>query len=589
MKTTILASTALCASLLLGSAHPPPPASDFEFVVIGDTRPRFLSENFRVFEGLIPKINALRPAFTINLGDLIYGYGPRPKAGQWDKYQQVIRQFAGPYHQLPGNHDTYSAYARRVYGQRFGKFYESFDYGDSHFVLLDNGEEGQWGEIGPVQLDWLKNDLRSTRATSIFVFMHFPTWEQDRVVPKYHVFWRDTLHPLFRQAKVKAVFGGHFHCYGPSREFDGIRYFITGGGGAELRPDYRDAGGEHHFVKVRVSGGRFEVRVMTDRGELQDVDADLMGGFLFAEQNTSRIGIVRGTQDLKQGVRFELQLANPYAEMLSGTAAWNFEPSQFEMTPPNRVIHVPGGGTIRLAFTFRALRDNMALDAMPWVKFDLSAGPHRHRFHRVLLFLQSLSAGFRVKPPVLDGDLADWAGAPTLRVGTGASAAVIRAANGPETLYLAIDVPVSDEPLSDDSAFSDALQVGFARRSGETDFGGETLRVGVEASDGNAQVGDRTPGRRFVAPLPGVKTAVRRDGNRRTFEMAIPTRLLGRADPGSTTSVVLSLSYPLPASATKPGDAAAEPSPNSLAYQVRYGGDVLVPVHFVELVLGRRR
>ncbi len=588
MKATILASTALCASLALGSAQLPPPVSDFEFVVIGDTRPRFESENFGVFEGLIRKINALRPAFTINLGDLIYGYGPRPKAGQWDKYQQVIRQFAGPYYQLPGNHDTYSAGARRLYAQRFGKFYESFDYGDGHFVLLDNGEDGQWGKLGPVELEWLRNDLRSTRASSIFVFMHYPTWEEDRVVPKYHVFWRDTLHPLFRQAKVKAVFGGHFHCYGPSREFDGIRYFITGGGGAELRPAYRDAGGEHHFVKVRVSGGRFDVRVVTNRRELQDVDADLMGGFLFAEQNTSRIGIVRGSQDLRKGVRFSLQLQNPYAGILSGTATWNVDPNQFEMEPRKSVIHVAGGGTIRLPFTFRALGDSMALDAMPWVQFDLSAGPRRHRFHRVLLFLQSLVAGVRPKPPVIDGSLTDWAGVPSLRVGTGESTAVVRAAHSPDTLYLAFDVPVSDGPLSDDSVFSDALQVGFARRSGSTDFGGETLRIGVEGSDGTPQVGDRTPGRRFGAPLPGVKAAVRRDGSRRMFELAIPDRLLGRADAGGTTSVVMSLSYPLPAGATNP-EQAGEPSPNSLAYQVRYGGDVLVPVHFVELVLGRAR
>src|SRR5512137_1514468 len=114
------------------------PAGDFQFVVIGDTRPRFESESFRPFEGLITRINSLKPALVVNLGDLIYGYGPLSKGHQWDKYEVVIKTIQVPYHQLPGNHDTHSAEARRVYGRRFGKFYQSFDHGDCHFVLLDN-------------------------------------------------------------------------------------------------------------------------------------------------------------------------------------------------------------------------------------------------------------------------------------------------------------------------------------------------------------------------------------------------------------------------------------------------------------------
>src|SRR5215471_13373036 len=103
-------------------------AESFEFVVIGDTRPRIESLDFSTFERLIVKINQIQPALVINLGDLIYGYG-RPKAKQWDRYQAVIKRFTVPYHQVPGNHDTFSREARRVYGSRFGKFHESFDYG----------------------------------------------------------------------------------------------------------------------------------------------------------------------------------------------------------------------------------------------------------------------------------------------------------------------------------------------------------------------------------------------------------------------------------------------------------------------------
>lgn len=212
-------------------------AGDFQFVVIGDTRPRFESASFRPFQSLITKINDLGPAFIINLGDLIYGYGFPGKETQWDKYESVIKEIEAPYYQVPGNHDTHSKAARRIYGRRFGRFYQSFDYEDCHFVLLDNTEQQRWGYLGPRELDWLRRDLKETRARSVFVFMHFPVWEPERVTPQYYEFWNKTLHPLFKQSRVRAVFAGHFHAYGPTRELDGIRYFITGGGGAELIPD----------------------------------------------------------------------------------------------------------------------------------------------------------------------------------------------------------------------------------------------------------------------------------------------------------------------------------------------------------------
>ena len=561
--------------------------TNFEFVVIGDTRPRFESENFRVFEGLIPKINAAHPAFVINLGDLIYGYGPLRKRSQWDQYAQVIRGFTVPYYQLPGNHDIHSRDAARVYLGRFGRLYESFDYGDCHFVLLDNCEDGRWGYLGPGQLEWLQHDLKAASARSVFVFMHFPVWEPEIVAPACHAFWRDTLQPLFRESRVKAVFGGHTHCYGPTREFDGIRYFITGGGGAELRPDYRKAGGEHHFVKVRVAGDTLDVCVVTDRGELTDVEADLMGGFLFAERNSTRIGITQGTQDPKQGVAFEIALSNPYREPLTGRAVWNFDASQFAVNPREVTLRVPAGQTERLPFTLQALRQPVAFDAQPWLAFDVSAGGQRHRFQRQILFLQSLTAPARTPPLPLGGPADGWTNAPRLTLGgTDRQAARIQAAHDAANLYLRVDVPADGGPLSEDSAFPDDLQIGIAGRSGDTGFGGETLRLGLRAGGGTVEVGDRTPGHVPGPAGPDVKAACRRVAGRTIFAVAIPNSRLPRAERvGGKLRLVAGFSFPIPDGGEAGAGQPAEPSPNTFAYQVRYGGDALVPVHFVELIL----
>ncbi|MGH7968934.1 MAG: metallophosphoesterase family protein, partial [Limisphaerales bacterium] len=340
-------------------------AGDFQFVVIGDTRPKFESMSFQPFERLITNINGLKPALVVNIGDLIYGYGPLGKERQWDKYQTVIKEFRVPYYQTPGNHDTHSKEARRIYGRRFGKFYQSFDHGDCHFVLLDNTENERWGFLGPEQLAWLKNDLSQTRAQSVFVFLHFPVWESDRIKPEYHDFWRKTLHPLFKESRVRAVFGGHYHTYGPTREFDGIRYFITGGGGAELIPEYRKAGGGHHFMRVNVSGNAFDVRVVTEHGELSDPEADVMGGLQFAARNVSRIGIQPNVPELRAGVPVSVAVKNPYAAAMTGEATWLLDASAFSVKPETVRLDVPPGATRSFAFTMRAKGDTTTFTTLP--------------------------------------------------------------------------------------------------------------------------------------------------------------------------------------------------------------------------------
>ncbi len=575
--------------LLATLAVPAWPASDFEFVVIGDTRPRFESEHFGVFQSLIPKINAVKPAFVINLGDLIYGYGLLSKEKQWDKYQQVVKAIEAPYHQLPGNHDVFSKAARRIYERRFKQFYGSFDYADCHFVLLDNCEEARWGYVGPAELDWLKTDLKQTKARSVFVFLHFPVWEPERVAAKYYESWEQTLHPLFRQARVRAVFAGHFHSYGPTREFDGIRYFITGGGGAELRPDYKKSGGDYHFVKVKVTGDTYDVRVLAERGELTDVAADVMGGLLFADRHSSRITITQGTQGLRAGVKCSITLNNPYPAPLVGKAEWTLDTSAFAVEPRTISVNIPPAGRNAWTFTLKALKDTAPLQSLPRLEFAVGSGGRQHRFQRDLLILQELKTPYRVRPPVLDGQLEDWGDIPLSRLGESTKpGAEVRAAHDGENLYLAVTVPTVANATDEESGFHDDLQVGISGRLSEGDFGGDVIRLGFTRVGQTVEVRDRTPGRKQGTSVPGAKSACRTKGDLANFEIAVPYRLLKPAKTGDESRLILDLSFPVPEEA--PGvREPTDPIPNSFSYQVRYGSDSLIPVHFVALVLERRK
>jgi hypothetical protein len=554
-------------------------AAEFDFVVIGDTRPRFESENFGEFEKLIPAINGANPALVINLGDLIYGYAPLRKETQWDRYQQVVKKIQSPYYQLPGNHDTHSKDARRVYARRFGKFYESFDYGGCHFVLLNNNEEGRWGYLGQAQFEWLRKDLRQTQAQTVFVFMHFPVWDADRVRPPYYQFWAEKLHPLFKTSRVRAVFGGHYHAYGPSREFDGIRYFITGGGGAELRPEYAKAGGTHHFVTVKVRGEQFDLRVITASGELSDMQADVMGGLMFGDRHASRIGVRRQAEDIRTGVRFPVSLSNPYREVLAGHATWHFDSSFFSVEPARIAIQVPAGGKQIFEFTLKALNPTADLPSLPRLDFDVASGGWHHRFHREVLWLDELRTHFRPRAPVLDGQLSEWEGISPLRL-AGAAPAEIRAVHDGENLYLALSVP--EPPPAESGAFADDLQVGLAHQQAGSDFGRDVLRLGMLRTGGEAH--NRTPGHKVQGAVPGVRSFAQSGQGRTTYELAIPLRLLKGQRPRHELKLVINVAFP--SSEDESQEAAAEaPKPNSFAYQVRYGSDSLVPVYFIGLVL----
>jgi hypothetical protein len=561
-------------------------AADFEFAVIGDTRPRFESESFLPFESLIAKINGLKPALVINLGDLIYGYGIIGKEKQWDKYQAVIKGIQVPYHQLPGNHDTHSKEARKIYGQRFGKFYGSFDYGDCHFVLLDNTEQERWGYLGPEQLAWLRNDLKETQARSVFIFLHFPVWEPERVTPEFYDFWAKTLHPLFKESRVRAVFGGHYHAYGPTREFDGIRYFITGGGGAELRPEYKKSGGEHHFMRVHVSGDNVDVRVVTEHGELTDSEADLMGGLQFASRNVSRIGIGRDLRDLKAGIPFTVSLNNPYSKAMTGQAEWVADTSAFSVQPQRVGVDVPAGETAQYHFTLKALRDAVVLESFPRLEFNVASGPTRHRFHREIRLVQQLSTPYSATTTALDGLLTDWEGNPSLKLGEGSPpAGELRSRYDSQNLYLALTVLKFDAGEAKELGFSDEVQIGMARRLNDTDFGGDLLRLGCNSE--SREVKDRTPGSETGSVLAGALCACRTEGQLTSYELVVPLRLLKNLRTGAGSRLVLDLSFPAPDNGSG-AEASAAPGVNTLSSRIRYGSDSLVPVYFVGLNFERK-
>lgn len=254
-------------------------SSDLKFVVISDTNPDFWSQkDFSVFEREIQQIDALKPDLVVNLGDLIYGYGLRSTRSQWERYLEIIKKVDAPYYQIPGNHDVFNSRSRQIYLEIFGRTYRSFDSKNYHFILIDNLEDNTWGKIDEEQLAWLKKDLVRPEWQGAFVFVHVPVWDLKarNVKGEWREFWFRKIHPLLEEAKVKAVFAGHTHRFGPTRIYDGIHYYIAGGGGPRVNPVYIRNGGTNFFLLVEVSDNGFQVKVVTENRIMSEQEADIL-------------------------------------------------------------------------------------------------------------------------------------------------------------------------------------------------------------------------------------------------------------------------------------------------------------------------
>jgi len=254
-------------------------SADLRMVVIGDTSPEFFSKKSTFFKDMIGKINSYQPDVVIHLGDMIAGYGLRRVEPQWVEFDQLVAQIQAPFYRVPGNHDIYSRKSLEIYLRRYKKTYQSFDLKGYHFIILWNVEDNRLGHISKEQYEWLKADLaNSDRWKGAFVFVHVPLWTRTSkyVHQKDKDFWMNTIHPLLVQHKVLAVFAGHYHRFGPTRQIDGINYYISGGGGPRLNQLYIKNGGANHFLLVEATGQQLQIQVVFRDKILTPEQADVL-------------------------------------------------------------------------------------------------------------------------------------------------------------------------------------------------------------------------------------------------------------------------------------------------------------------------
>jgi len=221
---------------------------------------------------------------VLTLGDAQYENGTYSKflasyRRSWGRVKSNTRP-------APGNHEYESSGATgyyRYFGVAAGdptKGYYSFDIGPWHVIALNSNCSFVAGcDVGSPQERWLRDDLAAHPADCTLAYWHHPRFSSGPhgSDTAYTALWS-----ALYDAGVDVVLAGHDHDYerfapqspGGVRDLaHGIREFVVGTGGKELRP----------FSTVRANS---EVRDATSLGVLELT----LGGHAYAWRFRPAVG-----------------------------------------------------------------------------------------------------------------------------------------------------------------------------------------------------------------------------------------------------------------------------------------------------------
>ena len=171
---------------------------------------------------------------------------------------------------LVGNHDLEDARGREAWTAVHGPTNFDFAYGNTRFVAID-GASGQAGELGDTTLPdtagpsvealgFLDDALAKASETHRVVLLHAPPHLDGHYAPQPECGFRQgepEFLDIIRRHGVKLVCCAHGLGF-DHHVRDGVRFVMTGGGGAALYLSYRNAGGGNrgalfHAVEITLN------------------------------------------------------------------------------------------------------------------------------------------------------------------------------------------------------------------------------------------------------------------------------------------------------------------------------------------------
>ncbi len=308
---------------------------EFHFVVLGDSQ----FDDPPVFNRSIDQIRLLRPAFVVQVGDLINGYvnDLEEIEDEWDRFGGQIAPLAPiSFFAVPGNHDVYNGDGRvdpaieALYEARWGDLYYRFTYKNAEFIVLNSDSSRRANAIDREQMAWLDSALDAEDVEHTFVFLHKPPFSLAN---------GEALHRLFVRRGVDWVIYGHHHHHHQHYALrDGVRYVMTNNSGANPVP-HDELGAFKHWLFVTVRDAEASVASI-------EVDSVRPVDYVTIEDNYGYFRLQRDMPwdvvALGDGERFSFDLAipNPTTQALTAFVScsspdgrWRFEPTAVPAMP----------------------------------------------------------------------------------------------------------------------------------------------------------------------------------------------------------------------------------------------------------------
>jgi 3',5'-cyclic AMP phosphodiesterase CpdA len=231
------------------SSRPQTATSDsgasFKFIVCGDPQ-----NDYEVFDKVLAAARSVD--FLLIAGDLTGSGTPT----ELQNFVDHMKSSGVRYYCVPGNHDVATSPVGQAYSTYLGPPHQSFDYKNSHFLLIDNSTPG----LGfyPEERQWAAADLKAAKAKGVehsFAVAHVPPRfpysakaSSDQIAG---IDANEQLAPVLSAGGVEELFCGHVHTYEQEKE-DGLPITITGGAGAPLF----GSTSYHNYVLVEIDGRR---------------------------------------------------------------------------------------------------------------------------------------------------------------------------------------------------------------------------------------------------------------------------------------------------------------------------------------------
>ncbi len=163
--------------------------------------------------------------FIIGLGD----YTNVGTTAELNNAKKELDSSGLRYFLIAGDHDLWDSRDKKMsdgtnFNQIFGPLFQSFDYNNFKFLLLDNSDD--YKGLGDTQQKWIENELEKIKqqpTNGTFVFLHEPLFHpsSDHVMGKIESGLKQQARDLMYQLKaagVKKVFTGDTHFFSEYKE-----------------------------------------------------------------------------------------------------------------------------------------------------------------------------------------------------------------------------------------------------------------------------------------------------------------------------------------------------------------------------------